>query len=754
MKTIRSFFSSFSGYLRKWLRRINLFFLSLIWPVVALLLVFSFVFAHYLVFDLYFNPEKAPDIKPFIEYSPPTTGVIEDANGRVIIELAKDSQFRKIVSYDQIPPILVDAIISAEDERFFDHRNIWGIEGVDLKSIARAILYNSSQSIMATIDKRRRVIKRSQGASTITQQISRLWFLPELTRNERTNKLLVENWLTRMLANHVDIPTINSFSRKLEEMRIAIWLEREMYKIYDDQSWISYMFSSEPSESKKQMFVRFASYTYLGSGRYGVEAACEYYFGISCSQLSRNDADKAALLAGAIKSPATYAPRPGQSEEVRASQIERRNLILELMKNNGFITESEMAELSAKPINPVFQYHSTEAPSVVGDVIKEAHRYGFSKDDVYGGFVHVQSTVNLDVQKIANEALEKGLAEYSKRHPAHAEMIQGSVVVLRNSDGAILAEVGGRKTYLGREYKYSDLNRVNRRRPVGSVFKAFDYFTAFNEGKTPEDIIVDAPFSISRGYGRGVHWIHNYDGKYIGAGSLKNMLKGSRNIPAVKLVLSLGDGTESGMEKVERTIQLLGIKSPLHSDTDHRGKRMVYITSALGASEMTVLEVANGYRALATGTSVEPYMISKITGRDGSVLYEKNVKPEPLPFRPEAFKMIQYCLRRVVTQPGGTAYSLTAQKFPVPIAGKTGTTDDFRNAWFAGFTYGNEGITILARVDFDDNRNLAPKETGAVAALPIVREIFLKVYEQNLVGPAPAFPAELEDNGLPYSVIQ
>lgn len=734
--------------LKKWLRRLNLAILTLIWPVLILFLSSVILLSYYLVLDLYFYPEKAPDIKPFIEYRPPTTGVIEDANGQVVIELAKDSQFRKIVPFEKMPPILVQAILSAEDERFFDHR---GIDGIDIQSIARAVIYNFGYSLVESIQKGKVVIIRNQGGSTLTQQISRLWFLSDTTRAERTSKLLVDNFFTRFSARFIDIPTINSFTRKLEEARIAIWLEREMSRRYNHSFWT---FFDRNSESKKQMFVRFASYTYLGNGRYGVEAACEYYFGRSCANLSRNDADKTALLAGAIKSPALYAPRANQSEKFQDKQIERRNLILKHMTTNGYITEKERQSLSEKPLELAFSYHRTVAPSVVSDVIKEANAHGFSRDDVYGGYVQLQSTVDLRIQQIANEALENGLEAYSKRHPSHRDLIQGSVVVLRNSDSAILAEVGGKKNYLGDVYNYSHLNRVNRRRPVGSVFKAFDYFTAFTLGRTPEDYIVDSPYSVSRGFGRGRHSFRNYDGKYIGPAPLKDMLKGSRNIPAVKLVQSLGDGEVGGMEKVEKVIQILGIKSPLHSDQDlnnlRNNKRMVYITSALGASEMTVLEIANGYRGLATGLSAEPYMISRIVGRDGKDLFVKKNTSKPLPFDQKAFEMIQYCLRRVVTQPGGTAYSLTVQKFPVPIAGKTGTTDDFRNAWFAGFTYGINGITIVARVDFDDNRNLAPKETGSVAAMPIVREIFLKVYEANLVGPAPKFPENIEHGELPF----
>ncbi len=738
---VLGFFRRLSAYVWKkicgFFRWINKAMLVFLWATIVSIIVIGGSLFYYCYLDLYFNPEKAPDIKPFIEFVPPTSGLIYDNNNGVIIELAKESQYRKIVSYKQIPPVIIQAILSAEDERFFS----WHHRGIDFFSIFRATISNLGYTIGKSAEKSRLVIVRDQGASTITQQTVRLWFLLKITQVERSDRLIVENFITTTFSNFVDVPTVNSFTRKLIEMRNAFWLERQMTNIYGSRQ-----------EAKEQILTRFANYTYFGGGRYGVEAACEYYFGSTCQNLETADADKAALLAGMIKSPSLFSPRPNQSEESRKRQIYRRNLIISLMGDNGYLSNRDAALMAAKPLELVFRHDKTIAPSVVSDALKEVRDYGFSNDDVYGGYVRVNLTVNLKIQEITNRACENGLAEYEKRHPEHQGLVQCSVVVLRNSDAEILAEVGGRKWYQGREYKYSDLNRVNRQRPVGSVFKAFDYFTAFTLGKTPDDIIVDSPFSISKGFGRGSHQIHNYDGKYIGAAPLKDMLKGSRNIPAVKLVLSLGDGKESGMEKVEKVIKILGINSPLHSDTDlnnlRNNKRMVYITSALGASEMNVLEIANGYRSLATGLSAEPHMVREIKDRDGKTLFSNKYLNKPLPFDQKAFDMIQYCLRRVVTQPGGTAYSLTIQKFPIPIAGKTGTTDDFRNAWFAGFTYGLSGITIVARVDFDDNQSLASRETGSVAAMPIVKEIFLKVYGQNLVGPVSQFPAHLEDKNF------
>lgn len=713
-------------------RKLNKAILTIFWIGMTSVVIICVCLFYYLYLDLYFNPEKAPDIKPYVEFHAPATGVIRDTNGEIIIELAKESQYRKVITYDQIPPVVRQAILSAEDERFFS----WHHRGIDYWAISRAVIYNLSASIVKSLEHGKLVIVRSEGASTLTQQTYRLWFLPEITKLEKSGSLISNNILTRSLSGFIDTATINSFTRKLIEVRGSIWLNSKMVEIYGSRN-----------EGKKQDFVRFANYTYFGNGRYGVEAACEYYFGYSCIKLTAQDADKAALLAAMIKSPAVYAPKKNQSDKSLGRQIERRNRVLGQMYGNNYIKRDELEPLKKKPLQLVFHQDQTIAPSVVGDTVKEANGiHGLSSDDVYGGYAQLNLTVDLRIQEIANEACEEGLNEYEQRNPESKGLVQCSAVVLGNNDGAILAEVGGRQWYKGRRYRYFDLNRVTRARQAGSAFKPFVYLTAFMNGWTPETEIYDSPVGIPMGYGRGRHPIHNYDGKFLGKITACEALYRSRNAPTVRLVLSLGTGSfeQSGMKKVIDTARLLGIKSPFHSAVDHKGRTVYYPTSALGASEMNVLELANAYREIASGLSAKPYMIRRIMTRNGEIVFEKQNNSKPSEIDKSALEMVESCLRKVVTIPGGTAYSLTAEKFPVSIAGKTGTTDDFRNALFAGFTHGPNGVTVVARIDFDDNSRLAPKETGGKAALPIVRHIFLKIYEQNLVGPAPKFPAHME----------
>jgi len=244
------------------------------------------------------------------------------------------------------------------------------------------------------------------------------------------------------------------------------------------------------------------------------------------------------------------------------------------------------------------------------------------------------------------------------------------------------------------------------------------------------------------GYGRGNHWVNNYDGKFLGEITLCEALYRSRNAPTVRLTMALGSGSfeNSGMKKVIDTARMLGVKSPFHSDVDHLGRTVYYPTSALGASEMTLTELTNAYREIASGISVESFIVQQVIGRNGEAVFEKPNTGKLSAIDPTALDKIRFCLRKVVTQPGGTAYSLTLSNFPVPVMGKTGTTDDFRNALFIGSTYGLDGITVGVVINFDDNRELSNSETGAKAALPIFKEIMEKVYKQGLVEPASEFP--------------
>lgn len=671
-----------------------------------------------LIHHIYFDRSDLPDLKPFIHFAPPTTGRVYDARGQVLIELA--AEYRKVVTYDEVPVILRQAILAAEDKNFFSH------SGVEYRALPRVIQKTVVRSLTEWWKGGAGFrLLFPQGGSTLTQQLVRGYFLQNLTSCETGNILFSKCLVPRLLSVALGVPATNKLLRKLEEARLAFWLEEEMRRRYGSQN-----------QAKREIFARSASFLYLGNGRYGYAAASEYYFDKPLSEYTREDAGKAALLAGISKSPLDYAPAPGDPRS-----LHRRNIILALMARNGYISEGLAKRCQAEPVrvaahNPI----KTHAPAAIENVLNELKQRGgtrFGFEDLIQGRISVQSTLDGRVQTIVNEALENGLALYEQRHPGAKGLIQGSVVVLGNADGAILAEAGGRQVYQDHNTRYSDYNRVTGSlRQPGSAWKPLVYLAAFRQGLNLATTVPDEPIPVSQGANGDVKWIANYDHLFKGPIPIRQALAESRNAVAVWIT------REIGLREVIRTARELGIRTPLQP----------YISTALGASEVRLLELAGVYRAMASGCLAEPHVIDHVIDASGEVIYR--TPPSGQKINSAALSLIQEGLRGVVRLPDGTAHSLDSRDFPIPIMGKTGTTSDFRDALFVGSTYGPEGITVAVRIGFDDNRTLGPNETGGRAALPIFREIMLRVYQDQLVGPAPRFPGKIEEGIDEYLEVQ
>jgi len=252
-------------------------------------------------------------------------------------------------------------------------------------------------------------------------------------------------------------------------------------------------------------------------------------------------------------------------------------------------------------------------------------------------------------------------------------------------------------------------------------------------GATLDHDVRDEPLSVPGGHGEQ-KWIHNYDDEFKGVIPVRQALAESRNAATTWIA------GEVGIAVVLRTAQELGIKTPL-------GR---YISTALGASEVRLVELANAYRAMASGIAAEPHGIQRVTDHAGATLFAADGDAHPLELDAVALEEIQEGLRGVVRLPGGTAHSLDSGDFPIPVMGKTGTSSGFRDALFVGSTYGMDGITVAVRVGYDDNRTLGNKETGARTALPIFREIMLEIYRRRLAGPVPRFPDAMEQRISAY----
>ena len=669
-------------------------------------------------YHVYFDRSDLPDIEAFARFEFPTIGTVYDAKGQPLIELAKE--YRKITKYQDIPPIVRDAIIATEDKHFFSHG------GFDYSVIPRLLAKVRIGALAARLigfrgqDEVESPALLPQGGSTITQQLVRGYFLKKLTTKENSNELRYAGIFPRSLSSLLGARTVNMLVRKLEEIRLSLWIEKEMQQRFGSKR-----------NAKEEILARYASFIYMGNSQYGFATAAEYYFGRSLATFTADDADEAALLAGIAKSPRYYAPSAKETERV----LRRRNQTLALMAANGFISRDNVNSAVQRPIHVIArpQDKMLQAPAVLENVLQElkGHR-DLSVDDLLQGRIQVYSTVDLRVQQLVNEALERGLELYEQRHPSAKGIIQGSVVVLRNRDASILAETGGRQFYQNRSAAYSDFNRVTKSlRQPGSTMKPFAYLAAFRQGTfNLETVVPDEPIGVPDGATQDTKWISNYDEQFRGMIPLREALAESRNAVAIWLTGQIGIASVLG------TSRSLGVKTRLQP----------YATTALGASEVNLLELANAYRTMASGILAEPYVIRKIVRDSGEVAADSEMGRSAVDVNDYALALIQEGLRGVVRIPTGTAHTLDSNVFPIAVMGKTGTTNEFRDALFVGSTFGAEGITVAVRVGFDDNRSLGPQETGGRVALPVFKEFMLRVYREKLVGPAPTFPVQMEQN--------
>jgi penicillin-binding protein 1A len=672
---------------------------------------------------VYFDRTALPDIEPFARFEFPAIGTVYDSNGQPLIELAREH--RRLTKYEDIPRIVRDAIIAAEDKNFFSH------SGVNYSVIPRVLAKVRMRALVARLigigpqDDNISPVIFPQGGSTITQQLVRGHFLQNLTAQENSNQLRHGALLARALSYAIGARSVNMLVRKLEEIRLSLWIEEEMQNRFGSKR-----------NAKEEILARYASLIYMGNSQYGFATAAEYYFGRSLATFTADDADKAALLAGIAKSPRYYAPSAKETERV----LRRRNQTLALMAVNGFISRDMVQAAEQRPIQVIARRKDRmlQAPAVLENVLQELkdRRADLTVENLFRGRIQVYSTVDARVQQIANQALERGLELYEQRHPSAKGLIQGAVVVLKNRDASILAETGGRQFYQDRPASYGDFNRVTKSlRQPGSTMKPMVYLAAFRQGGfNLETVVPDEPIGVPNGEKQSTKWISNYDEQFRGLIPVREALAESRNSVAIWLTEQIG------IASVLRTSRSLGVQTRLQP----------YVTTALGASEMNLLELANAYRTMASGILAEPYLIRKIVGDSGETTVDEEHRWAPVDVDESALALIQEGLRGVVRIPTGTAHALDSSGFPIAVMGKTGTTNEFRDALFVGSTFGPEGITVAVRLGFDDNRSLGPQETGGRIALPVFKEIMLRVYRDKLIGPVPEFPAQIEQRISDY----
>jgi penicillin-binding protein 1A len=673
---------------------------SLIGATAGLLLVYS---------------TNLPQVEQLEHYRPSSTTELYDDQGRVIGSFAL--QRRVVSSYDDFPPVLRDALISIEDKDFYRHSGIdvWRIAGAAYRDVESA--------------------GKVQGASTLTMQLARNLFLsPD-----------------------------RSFHRKIQEALLAIQIERHF--------------------TKPQIFTLYANQIYLGHGVYGFEAASEFYFSKPAKQLSL---EEATLLAGLPKSGLYYSPITHPDRALKRRNLVINSMLEDgkITAQQAAAARNEPLQLNLahdpNSLAPYFveeirryleskygtdQVHEgglrvytslnmdlqrTANHAVLDGLATYERRHGWKgplqsvlagggslgnyehpdwiDDSGAGDYVHAlvtavsagmatikfgRYTANLvpadaawtqhkmqDVMK-AGDIVYVKILSLSPEAKAKVSLeqdsgVQGALLAIDNASGEIKAMVGGR------DFNNSKFNRATQaQRQVGSSFKPYVYTADIDQGAKPDDTILDAPTTFQTA--SGPYTPHNYEENFEGTITLRRALAQSRNIPALKIAESLG------IKTVIDYAHRFGVTSNIPA----------YLPVAVGAADLTLFEQTSAYSVFPNdGVRITPRYITKVTDYEGRVLEENYPEVKDVVSARTARTMTSM-LREVVLH--GTGIAAASMKFPV--AGKTGTTNDFTDAWFVGFS---PSITCGVWVGYDEKKSLGAKETGARAALPIWMD-FMKV---------------------------
>lgn len=471
--------------------------------------------------------------------------------------------------------------------------------------------------------------------------------------------------ITQQLAKNLFLSSQRTFARKAEEMILALWLELRL--------------------SKRDILELYLNRVYFGGGAHGIEAASQRYFGKSARLLTL---EEGAVIAGLLKAPSRYAPSSSPTQA-----IERGRLVIRRMIEGGFITQDEAEAALARDItfSPLMNAPRHADMAYAVDYALDA---AAEFEDADAHEIVIETTLDADLQRKTSQVVEAALASRGDALSAG----QAAVVVLA-PDGGIRALVGGRS------YADSQFNRaVRAHRQPGSAFKPVVYLTALERGLTPDSLVEDAPITAGRWSPR------NYDDRYAGPVSLRDALAQSINTVAVRLLL------DAGADTVAATARRLGMKSVLRGDA----------SLALGTSEVSLLDLAGAYAAFANGGYVNaPYVVRRIRTDTGKVLFQRfDARSDPaIPLASVA--AMNDMLRAAVERGTGRRAALPGHV----AAGKTGTSQDFRDAWFIGYT---AHLTAGVWVGNDDGSPMARVTGGTLPA-----EIWHEVMREAHMGRGP-----------------
>jgi penicillin-binding protein 1A len=476
--------------------------------------------------------------------------------------------------------------------------------------------------------------------------------------------------ITQQLARMLFLKPDKSLQRKLKEAALSIKIEQRY--------------------TKDEILGMYLNQAYFGTRAYGIEAASETYFGKPAKDITISEA---ALLASMPKAPSVYSPfkNPDKAKD-------RRAFVLKQMNDNRFITEAQYRAAENEPIPLIPHLRKYDAPYFIENLRQQLEsRFG---NELYTSGYKIMSTIDSGMQRISEEAVRNGISALEKRDAPHLE---AALIAIDIRTGHIKAMVGGT------DFWKNQYNRATQAlRQPGSAFKPFVYIAAIENGMTADSYINDSPISFP-GAKVGQRWVpKNYDGRYHGSVSLKTALALSLNCATIRLAASVG------VENVIEMAQRLGIRSKLQP----------YLPIAIGASDVTLMDMVSAYSAFASGSKPKPVFYERILNRDGIVVEEIRPVFEEMLSEEDTVQM-KVLLKAVVDE--GTA--VKAKELKRPVYGKTGTTNDYTDAWFIGF---DDRLVVGVWVGRDNHKPIGPKETGAQAALPIWMEFMKKAPLQTL----------------------
>ncbi len=498
--------------------------------------------------------------------------------------------------------------------------------------------------------------------------------------NNLTHGKIVEgaSTITMQLANNLFLTREKRFTRKIKQALLALQIE----KYY----------------TKDEILEMYFNQIYFGSGAHGVEAAARTYFGKHAEELTLPEC---AMLAALPQAPSGFSPYRNP-----ALALEKRNIVLGIMADKGVITPAERDSAIASPL--VLSKLEVRNAPYFAEYVRQQLAAKYGDQAIYKGGLKVTTTLDSNLQQICQDVLaahikqlENKISVVSGKTPDPEKPLQGALIAIEPSTGYIKAMIGGM------DFSGSEFNRaVQSRRQTGSSFKPIVYTAAIDNGFRVSDIIMDSPIVYKNE--NGTDWRpENFNGKFGGPSTILDGLTFSTNVVTIKLLSSVGTST------VAKYARKMGITSPLTKD----------LTMGLGSSSISLLEMVTAFSVLASGgMKPEPLSILSVKDSEGKEILHNEPKISEALNETTAY-IVTYMLQNAIDR--GTGKTIRNLGFTAPFAGKTGTTNEFTDVWFIGFT---PNIVIGVWIGYDEKESMGSFMTGGFAAAPVVGEIMLKAF--------------------------